>query len=213
VAERGRRPRGNATVAAATGGDDGRYDRVARALHWLVAALAVIVVSLGLASTAAARNTPARDGLLLLHRSIGLTILALMLFRALWRGRHPPPLLPSALPRLEAVLARLSHLGLYLIFIAMPLAGYVNAAAAGHPVSLFGIVSIPPLLPVDERVSQVAIAVHLAGQYLVYLLVALHIAGALYHTIVRRDGVLGRMLPRRRPGRGRSEADEQPTGR
>jgi cytochrome b561 len=174
------------------------YNRAARAMHWLVAALAVMVVAFGWAGAAAARNTPARGSLLLLHGSIGLTILAIMLVRILWRWRHPAPALPPTLSRLEAALAHLTHLALYLIFIAMPLAGYANAAAQGQAVSLFGIISIPPLLPVDERLSQVAIAIHLSGQYLVYLLVAAHVAAALFHGIVRRDGVLERMLPRRR---------------
>jgi cytochrome b561 len=77
----------------------------------------------------------------------------------------------------------------------MPLAGYVNAAAAGHAVSLFGLVSLPPLLPENLRLSQAAITVHLAGQYLFYFFVLLHIAGAIYHAIVRGDGVFERMLP------------------
>ncbi len=176
----------------------GRYDRVARATHWLLAALAVNVVSFGWASEAAARNTPAREHLLLLHRSLGLVILALVLFRLLWRGCHRPPPLPPGLGRGVAALAHLTQFSLDLAFIAMPLAGYANAAAEGHAVSLFGLVSIPPLLPENGRLSQIAIAVHLVGQYLVYVLVALHVAGALYHALIRRDGVLGRMLPPRR---------------
>lgn len=85
----------------------------------------------------------------------------------------------------------------------MPLAGYINASAAGHAVSLFGLVSIPPLTPENGRLSQAAIAVHLVGQYLVcqylvYCFVALHIAGALLHGVVGGDGVLERMLPVRR---------------
>jgi len=80
----------------------------------------------------------------------------------------------------------------------MPVAGYSSAAVAGHPVSYFGVLSIPPLLPVNNRLSQVAIAIHLVGQYPLYLFVAVHIAGALIHGVVRRDGVLGRMLPVRR---------------
>jgi cytochrome b561 len=175
----------------------GGYGPVARALHWLVAALAVMVVAFGWAAEAAARNTPARASLLLLHRSLGLTILALMLLRILWRLHHPAPPLPAALGRFDAALTRATHLALYLVFIAMPLAGYVNAAAAGHKVSLFGAVSIPPLLPRDERLAQAAIAAHLVGQYLVYLLVGLHVAGALFHRVVGREGILERMLPRR----------------
>jgi cytochrome b561 len=182
------------TILAAAAGEPA-YDRIARAAHWLVAALAVIVVSLGWAIGGAPRGTSTRDLLLLLHRSVGLTILAAMLFRAFWRWRHPPPPLPPRVAALERVLAHCTHAALYILFVGMPLAGYVNAAAAGHTVSLFGILSIPPFLREDDRLSQAAIAIHLVGQYLVYLFVLLHIAGALLHGIIKRDGVLERMLP------------------
>jgi cytochrome b561 len=104
--------------------------------------------------------------------------------------------LPPQVAPLERALAIL-----YFLFIAMLLAGYVNAAAADHKVSVFGLVSIPPLTPENGRLSQAAIAVHLVGQYFVYLFVALHIAGALLHTAVKRDGVLERMLPLLAPDR------------
>src|SRR5262249_39584363 len=123
------------------------YDRVARSLHWLIAALAVIVVLLGWTVGDFPRNTPERDRLLLLHHSVGLVILAAMVFRLGWRWRHPAPPLPPSVGRTERAVARCRHGLLYLIFLAMPIAGYANAAAAGHPVGLFGIVSIPPLLP------------------------------------------------------------------
>lgn len=177
-----------------------RYGPIARGLHWLVAALAVIVVALGWGYGAAPHHSAARDSLLLLHRSVGLAILALVAFRGLWRWRHPPPPLPPRIGRLETGLAHLTHLGLYLIFLVMPLAGYVNAAAAGHAVSFFGVVSIPPLLPVDRRLAQLAIKVHLLGQYVIYLLLLLHVLGAVYHGVFTRDGVIDRMLPRRRSG-------------
>jgi cytochrome b561 len=179
------------TILAVAAGEPG-YDRVARATHWLVAGL---VVSLGWAIGGAPRNTPTRDLLLLLHRSVGLTILAAMLFRAFWRWRHPPPALPASLAGLERCLAGCTHAALYVLLIGMPLAGYVNAAAAGHAVNFFGIFSTPPLLPENNRLAQAAIAVHPVGQYLVYLFVLLHIAGGLMHGVVRRDGVLERMLP------------------
>jgi cytochrome b561 len=77
----------------------------------------------------------------------------------------------------------------------------VNAAAAGHAVSFFGVLSIPPIMAENDRLSQIAIAIHLTGQYLVYLLIALHVAGALLHGVAKRDGVLERMLPVRRSRR------------
>jgi cytochrome b561 len=186
-----------ATRPAAAFGGAAPYDGVAQALHWLVAALAVGVVLLGWTIEGTPRNTPQRDLFLVAHSSVGLSILGVMVFRAGWRWRHPPPPLPASLGRLEASLARCTHFVLYLIFILMPLAGYLNAAAAGHTVNFFGIVVIRPLLPENGRLSQVAIAIHLVGQYPLYLFVGLHVAGALFHGAIRRDGVVERMLPLR----------------
>ena len=176
------------------------YGPVARAAHWAVAALAVLVIALGWAIPGAARGTEWRELVLLLHRSVGLLILALMVFRIIWRMTHPPPPLPAGFPRIEALAAHADHALLYVLLLAMPLSGYVNAAAAGHPVSFFGLFAIPPLLPEDPRISQLAVAVHLAGQFLVYALVAIHVAAALMHRFVRRNRILERMLPSRRPG-------------
>jgi cytochrome b561 len=164
-------------------------------LHWLVAALAVAAVVLGWAMLAAPDSTPSRERLLVWHRSLGLLILFLMLFRLFWRLRHAPPPLPRDFAPPAAALARATHLALYAVLIALPVAGWVNAAAAGHTISLFDLVTLPPFSPANGRLSQMAIAVHLAGQYFLYVLVAAHVTGALYHALVRRDGVFGRMLP------------------
>jgi cytochrome b561 len=134
----------------------------------------------------------------LVHEWVRLTILAAMVFRALWRWRHPPPPLPPAPALLEVGLARFTHLLLYALLFIMPLAGYLNVAVAGHAVDLFGVLTIPQLLPENDRLSRWAIAVHLAGQYPLYLFVALHVAGALFHGAIRRDGILKRMLPIRK---------------
>lgn len=175
-----------------------RYDGVAQSLHWLVAALAVAVATLGLMIPEAPRGSEWRDFVLLWHRSIGMTILLAMVLRVLWRAGHKPPALPQSLGTIEALLAHATHVLLYLAFLAMPIAGYLNTAAAGHSLSLFGLVTIPPLIPENPRLAQIAIGLHLVGQFAVYGFVALHVAAALMHGIVRRDGVFSRMMPARR---------------
>jgi cytochrome b561 len=123
-----------------------------------------------------------------------------MVFRTGWRWHCRPLLLPPVLSRFEIALAGLTHFVLYLFFILMPLAGYLNAAAAGHVVYFFGVVSIPPLLPENDRLSQVAIAIHLVAQDPLYLFIALHIAGALFHGAISRDRIVERIVPIRRAG-------------
>ena len=174
------------------------YGPVARAVHWAVAALAVAVVTLGWAMTGASRGGDSRAVLLSLHRSVGVLILALMVFRVLWRLTHPPPPLPAGLPRREAAAAHADYALLYIVFLVMPLTGLLNAAAAGHPVGVFGLFAIPPLLREDPILAQVAVAIHLVGQFAVYALVAVHVAAALMHRFVRRNRILDRMLPLRR---------------
>jgi cytochrome b561 len=178
------------------------YDGLARFLHWLVAALVALVVGLGWALAWTPRNSAARELVLLLHRSVGLSILAAMLLRLFWRWHRPPPPLPRSLPPFAAMAARATHWALYLLLFLMPLAGYLNAAFEGHEVSLFGLFALPPLVGENERLSQFAILAHLVGQYFLYFFVALHLGAAFLHGVVLRDGVLRRMLSPARPRRG-----------
>jgi cytochrome b561 len=173
------------------------YDAVTRRLHWLNAILALVTVMLAWGIVAAPRHGNARQLLITLHGSCGIVVLALMLFWGGWRLRHAAPPLRPYVTAIEALLARATQWGLFALFVAMPLSGYASLAAAGRPVSLFGIVAIPPLLAESGRLSQAAFAAHLLGQFLVYGLVALHVAAAALHGFVRRDGILEWMLPRR----------------
>ncbi len=166
-------------------------------MHWLNAILALLTVMLAWCISGAPRHGDARGWLVMLHGSFGIAILALMLFWAGWRSRHPSPPLRPVLSGIEAFLAHATHAALFLLFVAMPVSGYVSLAAAGKAVSLFGIVAIPPLVPQSGRLSQAAIALHLTGEFLIFGLLAMHGGAALMHGFIRRDGILERMLPRR----------------
>jgi cytochrome b561 len=187
----------NARDTATRSREDPVYDPITRGVHWLNAILALMVIFLAWAMLGMPRHSNARGWLIMLHASLGIVVLAVMLFWAGWRLRHGSPPLRPLLTALEAMLARATQAGIFVLFVAMPISGYVALAAAGKSVALFGLVNIPLLTPESDRLSQAAIALHLAGEFLIYALVALHVAAALRHGFIRRDGILERMLPRR----------------
>jgi cytochrome b561 len=120
----------------------GSYDAVAQALHWLVAALVLVQLTLGVY----AANLPlslARLQWLARHKSLGLAIFALVLLRFGWRLLNPPPAFPALMPRWEQRSARAIHRLLYLLLVLAPLAGWLYASAAGLSVNWFGLFVVP----------------------------------------------------------------------
>lgn len=174
-----------------------RYSGTAQVLHWLTAVLMFTILPLAWGMTAVAKDNPWRDTLFLLHKSVGVTILALTIIRLAWRGTHPAPALPQSLMPWQAFVAKLSHWLLYLILIIMPVSGYVMSSTGGHSVSFFGLFDFPAL-PQDKPISKLADAIHLTTQWAVYTLIALHLLATTWHVAVRRDGILERMLPEQR---------------
>lgn len=172
-----------------------RYNPTAQALHWITALLMFIVVPLAWVMVALPDDAPWGDTFFMLHKSFGLTILAIVAVRLAWRATHPAPPSPSTLAHWERAAARVSHWLLYLILVGMPVSGYVMSAASGHAGTLFGLFPLPSL-PHSKPVSSAAHWVHVAiGQWVVYALVVLHLLATVWHVVVRRDAVLGRMLP------------------
>ncbi|AWN48653.1 cytochrome B [Methylobacterium terrae] len=171
-----------------------RYNPVAQALHWITAILVLAVLPLAWIAVSLPAS-PAKGFYFQLHKSVGITILAIVALRILWRAWHPAP--PEVyVPRGLAVLGRINHWLLYLVFLLMPISGFVMSAAAGNTTQYFFLFPIPPFMEKNKAVQDLADQIHLAGQYAVYALVALHVAATAWHLIARRDALLDRMLPR-----------------
>ncbi len=172
-----------------------RYTRTAQALHWVTAALMLCALPLAWVMVNMPKEAPSREWVLTVHKSVGLTILALVAVRLAWRAAHPAPPLPPDMARWERASAFASHWLLYLILVGMPVSGYILSAAGGHPVRYFGLFTVPGL-PENKALAHAGVWVHVVtGQWLVYALIVLHVAATVWHVAVRRDGVLDRMLP------------------
>ena len=172
----------------------GRYSSVSIGLHWLIAALLITQVILGLQFSDLPRG-PAKGEAFALHMSLGISILLLSLARLGWRLTHPAPPLPAHYKTWERVLARATHVLFYVVMIGMPLTGWIMTSAGPRPYpELWGLIPWPKL-PVGEGLAGPSSGFHHRGPWIFWTLLALHIAGALKHQLLDRDGTLWRMLP------------------
>ena len=129
-----------------------------------------------------------------IHKTNGIVIFLLALVRLGWRWAHPVPLLPADMPEWQAKLARTTHALLYLVLFLMPITGFLYTAMGGFPVPFFMLYDLARFVPVNKPVAEVFKYAHLTLQFVLYITVLLHVAGALYHHNVRKDGILRRML-------------------
>jgi cytochrome b561/polyisoprenoid-binding protein YceI len=178
----------------------GRYSAGAIILHWLIAAL--IVVQVLLAWRMDGPHTPQSFAITQLHKSDGVLILLLSLARVAWRLTNPPPPMPKTMAAWERFLAGATHLGFYAIMLGMPLTGWmmVSSSRTHIPTVLYGTIPWPDL-PGGHGAAQRLMHVvgtqgHQLLAYGLYVLLALHVAGALKHQLFSQDEpVLARMAP------------------
>ena len=162
-----------------------------RLIHWMMVALVftMLFVGVGMVSTAG----PAYVSLLALHRPIGIAILALVLVRLPLRLATGAPPLPDDLPTMQKRIAWGSHVLLYLTLFAMPLIGWGMLSAGGYPVQVTKGFTLPPILPHDLRLYAVLREAHTVIALLFFALILAHLAAALMHGLIRRDGVFRSM--------------------
>lgn len=171
------------------------WARPVQLLHWLGALLVVSVAVIGLFMVDLERGTDLRRTMYALHKSLGITVLALAVVRIGLRvaTRAPDPL---AGPAWQLRAARASHLLLYALLCAVPLSGWLLNSVAGQPLPWFGLIDLPALTAKNGDLRGPADTAHVVLFWTLAGLVCLHAAATLHHHVVRRDDALRRMLPK-----------------
>ena len=173
----------------------GRYSGIAIGLHWLMGLLIAANFCVGLYMTSLGMSMM-RLKLYNYHKWTGATILFLAALRLLWRLTHRPPAeLPA--PRWQHTAASVTHWGLYALFFAVPLVGWAYSSAAGFPIVVFGVIPLPDFVPHDSALAEAIKPWHGDLAWVLFALVALHVAAVGKHMVIDRDGLIRRMLPGR----------------
>jgi len=189
-----------ATPSSAKSRPVARYSAVAIALHWVLGLAILAMFCVGLYMTDLPFS-PWRLKLYNWHKWAGVTILVLSVLRLLWRLTHRPPALPQVvalgMPAWQTRAYHATHHVMYALFFVVPLMGWAYSSAAGFPIVWFGQIPLPDLLPVNKEFAALIKPLHEISAFALVGLAGLHIAAALKHQFVDRDGLLQRMLPGR----------------
>jgi cytochrome b561 len=170
-----------------------RYDfsGMQRILHWLMAIMVLAMLFIGV--TMVSTLKPRFLTLISIHKPLGIAILALVVLRLGLRLRLGAPQLPDDLAWTKALAAKLSHFVLYALLIAMPLVGWGMLSAGGYPIVLYGSLHLPAILPHDDQLHAILRTTHIVLAYMFFATILLHVAAALFHVLIRRDGVFRTM--------------------
>jgi cytochrome b561 len=167
---------------------------VAQLLHWLIVLLVLSQFVVGFYAKPLPLGIE-RLKMLTFHKSVGITVFALVILRLLWRWYTPAPKLPTGMKPLERFGAHASHVLLYALLLVLPLLGWLTSNASNLTVRWFFTFNLPNLVGPDHGLAELTKHLHDLGAWLLLALVCLHIAAAFWHELVRKDGVLRRMLP------------------
>ncbi|MGE5773513.1 MAG: cytochrome b [Hyphomicrobiales bacterium] len=178
-------------MASATG-----YTPTAKILHWLIVALLIAQFIFAWTMPHIGRDTPVTT-LISLHFTFGILVLVVAIVRLAWRATHAEPAPLDGIPPWQVQSARIVHWLLYILLIVVPILGWINASWRGMPVVMFGV-ELPKLVATRAPGWRWTGDVHtLLANYLMLILLSLHVLAGLYHYFIHRDGVLQRMLPER----------------
>ncbi len=171
------------------------YGIIAKALHW---GLALALWGMFLFGRNIAHMQPALDNIHLYgwHKSTGLLLLSLILFRLFWRFISPPPKIikDNTTPRMQIHLAHGVHFLFYLLMLLTPLLGWLASSATGFEMRFFGMFIIPPIIAENPGLDEWLFSLHGISATLLIALSALHLFAALYRHFIKKDNTLRRMI-------------------
>jgi cytochrome b561 len=172
-----------------------RYSSVNQLLHWLTALCMFAALPLAWVMTNAKPGTPFDEALFNWHKTFGMFVLLITLFRIVWRFIDKPPPYPRIVAAWDKGLAHLVYVLFFFILLWMPITGFLTSTYGGYATKVFNLIPTPLLLPKNDHLAKVFGQLHDVGQWAVYGLILLHLAAVTFHLIWGRDGILGRMLP------------------
>jgi len=165
---------------------------LSRILHWLMAALLVAMLFIGVSMVSSLGDY---HRLVAIHRPLGILILILAAIRLVTRLLTRAPALPPNISQPERLAIKMSELMLYTLFIALPLVGWGMLSAGHYPIVMFGSLHLPPILPARPELYAILRKTHTILAYLLFLTFLAHMGAVLFHTLIVRDGILSRMVP------------------
>ena len=180
-------------MAVQNHGGPAAYTVTARALHWIVAALVLTQVPLGII-IANKWGGPIQEMLYDLHKSFGAVLVLLIFIRVIYRLTHSPAPLPNDIPELQQTAAYTTHYTLYGLLVLQPIIGWIATSAYPAPVPVFHLFNMPLIWPENRELSDQLFVVHRWIGIIIGIVALMHIAAALHHHFVRKDRVLMRMI-------------------
>jgi len=168
-----------------------RYGSAAKFFHWAAGFIILAMIVMGTVMVSSSGEL--RPTLIVYHRALGLVLLLLVIFRLIWALRGPRPELPLSVPALQRGGANVAHISMYVIMMAMPIVGWIMVSASGLPIDLPGGGLLPALIKPDPNLYILAKWTHRGLAAVLAAFIMIHIAGALYHLFVAKDGVFEKM--------------------
>lgn len=169
-----------------------RFGTVAKLLHWTIFILYVVQYFLVYRREYFPKDSAEKLQYILLHKSLGVCVLALGLFMLIWRHIGTRPSLPT-MPKVQVILAKVMHILLYLSMLVMPISGICMSMLSGRAVSVFDWFELPMLLAENKNLAGVFHEIHEISSFAIIALVAGHAIAALYHHFISKDDVLKKM--------------------